>query len=131
MFYEGNGIKDTLKQMIKKYRTLTTFSDLKLIANRFQDLASRSSKINIEYPVRKYDLYHSSNQLKILTTQMTLFNMELVNVDTEFLLKRSTVLADISSVHKMVVSFEEVFMNSKNQCLILIPFKNFQIELSM
>jgi hypothetical protein len=52
MYYEGLMLEDNLKMLIKKYRTCSTYSDLKLIANRFQELASRASKIDHEYPVR-------------------------------------------------------------------------------
>lgn len=39
--------------------------------------------------------------------------MDPVNVNAESLAKRVNILAEISTVHKMVVSFEETFMNSE------------------
>lgn len=55
MYYEGLMLEDNLKILIKKYRTCTTYSDLRIIANKFQELASRSAKINYEYPVSTFN----------------------------------------------------------------------------
>lgn len=51
MYYEHITLKDNFKLLIKKYRTLNTFTDLKAVANRLQELAYRAAKINQEYPV--------------------------------------------------------------------------------
>ncbi|KAI6215163.1 Dynein heavy chain at 62B [Aphelenchoides besseyi] len=99
MHYEGALLEDTLKMNIKKYRNCHTFSDLKMIANRFQELASRAAKLRHDHP--------------ILDAQLQLFNLEVVNVNSESLIKRVNILADVSTVHKMIVSFEETFMNSR------------------
>jgi hypothetical protein len=45
--------------------------------------------------------------------QLQLFNIDTVKVNAELLLKRVNILAEVSTVHKMVFSFEETFMNSK------------------
>ncbi|KAI6177004.1 Dynein heavy chain at 62B [Aphelenchoides bicaudatus] len=99
MYYEGLMLEDNLKMLIKKYRTCTSYSDLKLIANKFQELAARASRISHDYP--------------ILLDQLQLFNMDIVKVNAESILKRVNIFAEVSTVHKMVFSFEEIFMNSR------------------
>ncbi|KAI6240858.1 Dynein heavy chain at 62B [Aphelenchoides fujianensis] len=99
MHYEGALIEESLKTNIKKYRNCHTFTDLKMIANRFQELSTRTAKLSHDHP--------------ILDAQLKLFNLDTVNVNSESLAKRVNILADVSTVHKMIVSFEETFMNSR------------------
>ena len=51
LYYESVMLEDGLKMHVKKYRTCNTYSDLKLLSNRFQEMASRAAKLNNEYPV--------------------------------------------------------------------------------
>ena len=146
ILYDARLIEDTTRANMDKYRykrrglklafisfkhcevvcrNYATFTDLKMITQRFTDLCSRIDKLAHDLPILNVRLQVKDGgrlaccvALKIRRrtqiARLQLFNLEPVEFHVDEVAARAHVLAALSTVHRAIVEFEIEFMNGKS-----------------